>query len=250
MPAGISRSPFLVPLAKAVDLSPQQLRDRLNREGYKAPYLDEERALKVLEKLNISTQAYRRRRMLKGEPEAKEGSEQKKTAKKEKKFKRGGLTPEGRKKASATFAKQLIRRLAAVLPEKNPSKAKYRAVKILRSAEPPYYGPRWDDEARAVAIFKAAGIKMDKFQYEPPPHTNGASRALVVAAPHADADAVVISDGTAWLVDAAQRARMNLQQFENRYFEMMEQKLIPRTIPEPLDYVWNALNILRGRRRK
>lgn len=49
MPSGIQRSTFIRPFAEALGISMQAVRDTLNEAGYKAPYLDVRRALRILQ---------------------------------------------------------------------------------------------------------------------------------------------------------------------------------------------------------
>lgn len=171
MPLGIKRSPWIRPLADSIGWKVQSLRRMFAKEGWEAPYLDEGRALKLLAKHNISTQRYQR---------LKTGAEPDVEAPQEVQSPTTALVlspPPSAPKRSAWDMK-LIPRLARLLPEQDPQKAKDQAKLILRLGG--YLGPGWDDDERALRIFKQSGISIEGFERESGPLAKLANNHSVV----------------------------------------------------------------------
>jgi len=261
MPAGIARSPFLVPLAKSLKMSPQSIRDRLNKGGYPAPYLDEPRALKILETQGVNVAKYRASKAVKSyrangaNDEQANGHDESKTALVVATTASGPPPPPSTPtqtlpvvasatdatsdkiaKLRAAWANKLIPRLARLLPEGDSPKGKKRIKALLKDGG--YVGPRWDDEARAIGILRAAGLNVEGFEWKNPANE---SRIPVTRSQ--------VEDVT-WKLGQAEKARTMLEQFERAWFDEVYLGNLPRQVRHPMTYAFDALNELRAKRPK
>lgn len=279
MASGIARSPFLTTLNKALGIrNPQSLRHRLNKAGYPAPYLDVYKALDIVEQEKeyaTKAKAFRARlerdakfckAMTTPAPSALvtlKGAGPKAQAGDGNGLGRGHRDAKSEalrvKKFKATRAKKLMPRLAQHLMKSykiTEPAAKQRAVKILRSQD--YYGPRWDDQARAVECFMRAGIDMTGFEFIAPEQTTTPGTAVVVAngkplvtaltpstpEPQTLQTSPFPAELVAERLTAAESARGSLEQFEHSLVQMIRYEGL-NTIPYPLDRALNALNDIR-----
>lgn len=266
MPRGVARSPFIPLLAKSLGMRLQSIRDRLNKAGYHSPYLDEPRALKILESQGFDLTKYRAKRakmngvkieskeLPLAEPAAPESVAQQESVTAMVPIPRPSIvaspTPPPvqqtlpipadpkqalRIKLRAAWDRKLIPRLARLLPEGSSHFGKLRAKRILMAGG--YSGPRWDDEARAVEIFRQQGIDVRNFEWDQGP----LNRVPTVADDKAKADAILAAQ--------ARRARTMLEQFEAAWGQEWKEGRASG-VPYPISIVFEALNELRAPARR
>lgn len=237
-------------------MSQQSIRDRLNKAGYLAPYLDEPRIVKTLESQGVNLAKYRAKKAVASykangaNDDKANGHDESKTALVVTVAPSKETTPvttetlpvvampddpksEKIAKLRAAWDRKLIPRLARLLPEGNTDKGKQHAKKILKAGN--YLGPRWDDEARAIGIFRDAGIDISQFEWENQTHAVRLNEAGEIAA---------------WKLGQAELARTALEQFESEFFDAVFRGELPRRVPHPLTRAFDALNDLRARRPK
>lgn len=173
MASGIRRSPWLPRMASELGWTRGKLYALFRKNGYASPYLDEQRALRILAKHNIPLPGNGATLPVSPSKTPRGGSDPMQGAPENKK----GVSPEALQKIRLAWSKKLVPRLARLLPEGDTQAGKQRVRKILR--EGGYEGPRWDDEARALAVLRAAGVSTDNFEYA----SNGAVSAAAQERP-------------------------------------------------------------------
>ncbi len=248
MAAGISRSVWLPKLQSACGIKRDRAYRILHSAGMRAPYRDQERAMLAFEKAGVSTAKYRA--LL---AKSANGHDTQATAAAKKKASSGKartMTVEAIAKMKSSWDRKLIPRLAALLPEGKSTKGKVRARRIL--AVGGYPGPRWNDEPRAIEIFRAAGIDVSTFEHEnapiPSPTATPEEALTEMRASMAALRTELQSLRTK--VARAERALKMLEQFENHWFDEVEAKRLPRQVPYPLEEVFFALNEMRAAARR
>lgn len=210
----------------------------LNSRGYDSPYVDEARALRLLEKAGIAIPASYRRTLA---PATLPAPTEKKLSLTSP-HKPGDLGPLD--KLRATIAKRLPWRLAKLLPEGQTPKGLARTKAILRKGG--YEGPRWDNEDRALAIFKAQGISIEGFEYlrgngEPVPNRSPpAPQHLQIVPRPSPPIAIANREDTRRL----QRVITLLSMFEEQIFAQIRNGAIDK-LRSPLELPIAALNELR-----
>lgn len=241
-PLGIEPSPYTGALAKHLGIKPQALRYQLTHAGLKAPYLDVEQALSVLEtkKLFAKKIAKFRERMAtdvkfrelmtgkpgNGKSHAYHARTPEMEAVKVRKFK-----AQHKRKLMPRLATHLVRMKLA----KNYKRAYMKAVFMLRRAGLPGKPGSWRDEARCVELFKEAGIDMSTFEYAdeiqmgdgqaliPAPSTavvprkgNGAAQVLQTAP--------MSEESRRRALEGLRRARVSLEQWRHSFFERAQRR--------------------------
>lgn len=232
-------------------MRPQSIRDRLNKGGMKAPYLDEPGALKILEGQGINLAKYRATKASRAgaaNGDMTNGHDESNTAlivasssppPKSTTTLPAVVTSAREEKIAklrAAWANKLVPRLARLLPEGDSPKGKKHVKKILKEGN--YNGPRWDDEVRAIAVFREAGIDTSNFEWA---NKANASRKAVTQDESAE---------IAWKLQQAEMARTMLEQYERHYFTEVEAGNLRRELRFPMGIPFDALNVLRAKRPK
>jgi hypothetical protein len=238
MASGIARSPWIAALAARLGWKRPRLAAFLEKNGMPAPFIDEQRAVKLLAKAGFHVAPTGLTR----EP------------KKKKKEEKAALKP------PSSWSKKLVPRLARLLPEGDSKTGKVHVRKILRKGG--YAGPRWDDEDRALAIFQAAGISIDAFEYadrNPPNSTEvvlarkptqitflpAAKDASIPAVPHPQGNGPMSFDEAVRLLGYC---FMMLKKYERDLMEQIRLRHIS-ALSAPLDIPIVVLNELRPKVR-
>lgn len=162
MPTGIARSPFIRPMADALGMQVPTLRNQFIMEGWKAPYLDEKKAISILQKRGLAIDKYLAwRAKHPGRLAASNGPYPRKPDNAVVVARAEPAPVQGDLPLLGAWDRKLVPRLARLLPEGNTLVGKAKVRKILRDGGDP--GPKWDDEAKALRIFQQAGIPTTNF---------------------------------------------------------------------------------------
>lgn len=208
----------------------------LNRNGMGSPYLDEARALSLLAKAGIAIpKSYRTSvptPVVSTKPTTIVSPD---TGKQQR-------TPEALQALRRTVRQRLPYRLARLLPEGDTPAGVARVKKILRAGG--FEGPGWNDEPRALAIFKEAGISIEGFEYA---STGAVSKNHPIQlAPRVGAPIIVdvVDDKAREIQRAIQRAIILLDMYEEQLMAQIRKGAIAKLL-SPLELPIAALNELR-----
>lgn len=243
MASGIRRSKWTPKLAKAIGVRLAALRALLKKNGYEAPYLDEARAMKMVEQLGYSLKKFK--------PLTPEG-----LAYKAEKVETGTAivlhqSIAGTKKKDGrydtikrTVEKRLINRLAKLMTHHASGPYQKHVVRKLLT-EGGYPGPKWNDEERAIEILRNAGVNVDKFEYLSDTAPNAITLPARVGHPQHSLDPGYLKH----LMEQVKLARMILESYAHHWKEEMKAGTISDFI-SPMEEPIAALHVLRKAYKK